>query len=493
MDPNNYRNNSNNKFLWISFCISFFFLFLSRFESTFAATTERHRRQQQQKQNNPFRRGLQIDEQQQQQEEKLLAAKTKWSELIESFSDAEIPINYSYGYSDGENWDDEMIVTVENSNNITNVRHIYYYNDDEIELDPSSYYTVEGLFELIESALNDPSLQVRSVEYDLKYGHPKEFTIIYNDVNENDVIGTTFISKIIDPMTFYTVLQRDLDEHKKMWNDMNFINYEYTSEVSCYCMPEFITPKRIVVENGNDVSVTDMETKEDVFPNGSYVNITELFDDIQYGIDQRYHRIDVLYDRLYGFPTRFGYDADPGMMDEEQDVTISDFINNDDENYTNQEEEVAAADAAEGETVTATDGGVVGEVENISDISESSEAAGTPDTTADGVTAFVPSKSDEDDDVGSTATTSSNGSQEEEEKEAVVDDNDPEPSTTTTTNGDVEAEAPVDDSSNSVQSVNGMAGSSAAAVTATTTTKMMSNLFVYYYFCASLMFFFLLL
>jgi hypothetical protein len=244
----------------------------------------------------------------------LETAKAKWDGIVESL---DVPLDYSYGYStdiQGNN----VIVTVEDDN-VTSVRSYWFGNDDMVDDVGSTYFTVEGLFDLIENSIADPKVIDMVVEYDTALGYPSDITITHSET-----VGNNTTSHRIEPMTFYTLIQRDLDTYRQLWDESLMVDYDYTSQVSCFCLPSFTTPKRVEVRAGEIVSTTDTETNEF---SEEFVSLIEAFDNVQVAIDNRYHRIDITFDRTLGYPSSYSYDIDPGMADEEQSVEIFDVIN----------------------------------------------------------------------------------------------------------------------------------------------------------------------
>lgn len=241
--------------------------------------------------------------------EDLETARIKWDGIVKSL---DVPLDYSYGYSDTQ--EDNVIVTVE-ADNVSTVKP-YWYGKDEIVKNISTYFTVEDLFDHIESSFNDSVVTDVAATYDTTLGYPSGITITYSD--------ETSISHRISPLTFYTLIQRDLDTHRQLWEGYSMVDYDYTSQVSCFCFQSFTTPKRVEVRAGEVVATTDMETNE---TSEEFISLQMAFDDVQVAIDNRYHRIDVTFNATLGYPSSSSYDIDPGMADEEHSVTIFDVIN----------------------------------------------------------------------------------------------------------------------------------------------------------------------
>ena len=145
-----------------------------------------------------------------------------------------------------------------------------------------------------------------------------EYTITNDD---NEVVT----SVAIDPFTIYSLAQQDLDNHLAVWSNSSTLDYDYTTRVSCFCIPSATSPKRINVRDGAIENVTDIATgieDEDLL----FSTIDEVFEEIQGGIDGRWLVVDAEYNETLGYPVRFFFDVHPGLADEERATEISDVV-----------------------------------------------------------------------------------------------------------------------------------------------------------------------
>jgi hypothetical protein len=259
----------------------------------------------------------------------LESAKSKWEAIV---TETDVPMVYSYGYvsflgiSDQGPPNESVIVFVEDET-VTEVRSLYYTTDEDANPDVTNYNTIEGFFGFIEDAINDDNVTNVAVQYNEQYGYPMEITI--ESINATDPVVTTMESIYrLDPMTVYTFLQQDLDRNMALWTERGVADYDYTVQVSCFCFPDAVTPKRVNVLNGEIVNVTDIETglPNDEETGFTEISIMDLFQVVQDGINDRYYRIDINYNATYGFVTYVFSDVDPQMADEEIGYTVSDWI-----------------------------------------------------------------------------------------------------------------------------------------------------------------------
>jgi hypothetical protein len=244
----------------------------------------------------------------------LETAKAKWVGIVEYLN---VPLDYSYGYST-DIQGDNVIVTVED-NNVISVRSYWFGNDNMVDDVGSIYFTVEGLFDLIENSIADPEVIDMVAKYDTALGYPSDITFTHSET-----FGNTTTSHRIEPMTFYTLIQQELDTYRHLWDASLMVDYDYTSQVSCFCMPSFTTPKHVEVRAGEIVSTTNMETHGF---SEEFVSLIESFDNVQVAIDNRYYRIDITFNRALGYPSSYSYDLNPGRADEEKSIVIFDVIN----------------------------------------------------------------------------------------------------------------------------------------------------------------------
>lgn len=183
-------------------------------------------------------------------------------------------------------------------------------------LSPASFPTIPDIFIMIEEAIYSNQTEVQA-EYDGTYGYP---TLVV--LEEND--GTTTTRLAIPSLTPYTILEEELAIQRTFWESYNTTLYSYTMEVSCFCIPEYTTPKRITVENDVLQSTIDIASGE---PSeyDDYQTIPQLFQSITDAIHLRYVQINVDYDPEYGYPARISTSPEYDLPDVGSLVTVKDL------------------------------------------------------------------------------------------------------------------------------------------------------------------------
>ena len=244
--------------------------------------------------------------------EDVIDARLKWEALQESLG----PLDYKYLVTDITKSDAMNVPTMVlvEADNVTEVEDVFFIGDEDPV--PSDFLTVNAMLDLMEEQIEDGST-VTSV-FDRTYGFPLEYTITNDD---EEVVSHV----IIDPMTIYSVAQQELDIHVALWTNTSTFDYDYTTRVSCFCIPSATTPKRINVRDGEIENATDIETgleEENII----FSTIDDLFEEIQGGIDGRWIIVDAQYNDTMGYPTRFFFDVHPGLADEERATEVYDVV-----------------------------------------------------------------------------------------------------------------------------------------------------------------------
>ncbi len=120
---------------------------------------------------------------------------------------------------------------------------------------------------------------------------------------------------------------KELSQKKQLWTTQKALNYRYTLENSCFCIPEATQPVTIEVRDGERISIKAVKdgssVNEEYF--SAYDTIPKLFDLIQAAYNQQANRISVSFDPKLGFPTRIFIDFDQHIADEEIRLDIYGF------------------------------------------------------------------------------------------------------------------------------------------------------------------------
>ena len=56
--------------------------------------------------------------------------------------------------------------------------------------------------------------------------------------------------------------EEELSVEEQKWRDQNLKSYEFTLQISCFCIREYTLPKRVVVQNNEVVQVDDTPYEE---------------------------------------------------------------------------------------------------------------------------------------------------------------------------------------------------------------------------------------
>ena len=116
----------------------------------------------------------------------------------------------------------------------------------------------------------------------------------------------------------------NFQEQKKMWKKQGITDYEFTSQISCFCRSDYTLPKAIVVKNDEIQSINGVAYANLEYEN--HMTIDELFD----YIEDRQNKNPVIenleFDSVYGFPSYIYFDISEMIADDEIGYTIINFI-----------------------------------------------------------------------------------------------------------------------------------------------------------------------
>ena len=116
----------------------------------------------------------------------------------------------------------------------------------------------------------------------------------------------------------------NLQEQEKKWKKQGITDYEFTSQISCFCQSDYTLPKAIVVKNDEIQSINGVAYANLEYEN--HMTIDELFD----YIEDRQNKNPVIenleFDSVYGFPSYIYFDIIEMIADDEIGYTITNFI-----------------------------------------------------------------------------------------------------------------------------------------------------------------------
>ena len=116
----------------------------------------------------------------------------------------------------------------------------------------------------------------------------------------------------------------NLQEQEKKWKKQGITDYEFTSQISCFCQSDYTLPKAIVVKKDKIQSINGVAYANLEYEN--HMTIDELFD----YIEDRQNKNPVIenleFDSVYGFPSYIYFDISEMIADDEIGYTITNFI-----------------------------------------------------------------------------------------------------------------------------------------------------------------------
>lgn len=118
--------------------------------------------------------------------------------------------------------------------------------------------------------------------------------------------------------------EEELSVEEQKWRDQNLESYEFTLQISCFCIREYTLPKRVVVQNNEVVQVDDTPYEE--LNDSAIQTIDGYFDFIRETRKQNPDEEEITYDTDLGYPTYIFFDISYQMADEEIRYTISELI-----------------------------------------------------------------------------------------------------------------------------------------------------------------------
>ena len=116
----------------------------------------------------------------------------------------------------------------------------------------------------------------------------------------------------------------NLQEQEKKWKKQGITDYEFTSQISCFCQSDYTLPKAIVVKNDEIQSINGVAYANLEYEN--HMTIDELFDYIEDRQNKNLVIENLEFDSVYGFPSYIYFDISEMIADDEIGYTITNFI-----------------------------------------------------------------------------------------------------------------------------------------------------------------------
>jgi len=120
----------------------------------------------------------------------------------------------------------------------------------------------------------------------------------------------------------------DLKERRQAWLALGINDYSFDFVRSCFCGGPAGRTLRIVVRSKQIVSVTDVQTggPPPFTPMAWAVTIDDFFVELQREINRGVDKIDFTFDPTFHFPTRVAIDRVKNAIDDEQAMSLSNFV-----------------------------------------------------------------------------------------------------------------------------------------------------------------------
>jgi hypothetical protein len=104
------------------------------------------------------------------------------------------------------------------------------------------------------------------------------------------------------------------------WESQAVASYSWVVQRgSCECLPEWVRPLLVQVEDGVAIAVVDAATRQPIpsLASSPAPTVDYLFGVIADAIDRGAYRLHVQYDATYGYPRVIDVDYDEAMVDDE--------------------------------------------------------------------------------------------------------------------------------------------------------------------------------
>ena len=116
----------------------------------------------------------------------------------------------------------------------------------------------------------------------------------------------------------------EVSQQEQKWKKQGITEYEFTLQISCFCVVDYTRPKSIVVKNNqiesvNGIAYADLEYE-------TYMTFDDFFEYIKERQKENPVQENLEFDPTYGFPTYIYFDISEMIADEEIGYTITDFL-----------------------------------------------------------------------------------------------------------------------------------------------------------------------
>lgn len=144
------------------------------------------------------------------------------------------------------------------------------------------------------------------------------------------VLGLTGILALIGLIAALTIARPKAAEGRALWESKGIEDYRFTLSRNCFCLIR--EPVVVEVRDGKAITITDQATGKSTIDGFELTEIFEeaatidkLFARIEQAEVEGAVRIDVTYDKTYGYPTSLYIDQSEMIADEEIGYVVSAF------------------------------------------------------------------------------------------------------------------------------------------------------------------------
>tara|TARA_A100001015_G_scaffold234466_1_gene265996 strand:- start:747 stop:1181 length:435 start_codon:yes stop_codon:yes gene_type:complete len=116
----------------------------------------------------------------------------------------------------------------------------------------------------------------------------------------------------------------NLGAEAEKWTSYGFSNYDFTLQISCFCIVDYTQPKRIQVRDNKVISFAGVPFEE--LNDSSFRTIDGFFLYIEEQRKLNPVVEEIQYDDEYGFPSYIYFDISERIADEEIGYTLTDFV-----------------------------------------------------------------------------------------------------------------------------------------------------------------------
>ena len=120
------------------------------------------------------------------------------------------------------------------------------------------------------------------------------------------------------------ISEDEVQLQEQKWKEQGITDYDFTSQIACFCQTDYTLPKAIVVKNNEIQSVNGFDYADLEYE--THMTIDELFDYIENRQNQNPVIESLEFDSVYGFPSYIYFDISKMIADDEISYTITNFI-----------------------------------------------------------------------------------------------------------------------------------------------------------------------